>query len=616
MDTDKAESPPASPDSPPAPTEEYTYQDNFYTPANSEFYKSNPYSHLDQSKHEIRLLELCPVQDGKPLEASLRTINLDSLETENDNNYTAISYAAGSYEETEVIYVNGIRFNAFANLARALRQAARAMEKEQLQGYPRLIWADQICINQSNLNERSHQVNFMRGIYQSAAIVLACLGDDPSNGRCVEAINRMKDWYNLHMDVGKTKIYSGDQVVADIGDEQFHTDWDTMHDIFRCNWWRRGWVYQEVVVAREVFLLFGEFIVDWATVSKALSFLTGITYLIVREGNIGDGAMNYWHVHQNTVSNCAEAMNHGRQVPIRKSISSLLETSQRYDFSDMRDRIFAFVGLVDPGYNIIPDYTISPKDLLFLCCSKIIRFEQKLNILACCQSSSGRSKRRSDLPSWIPDWITNIHPYDNFFFVLSPTKLRMYFHASKEFPPAATFVRDSTDGYSVLRVQCLFIDNVATKISLGPREHFYSFETPRIDSWARNVAPRDDEKDHRYMEHSPKTIGEAFDSMLYRGMGDYGARNSSGMEAISLVTRLGQCFRSPKGYLGVTKCSPDVQHTDQICVLIGADIPFILRKVDEHYVLVSDAYVEGLMYGEAIDMMEQGKLEMVTIDIH
>ncbi|KAK3204088.1 hypothetical protein GRF29_106g1676540 [Pseudopithomyces chartarum] len=466
MDTDKAESPPASPDSPPAPTEEYTYQDNFYTPANSEFYKSNPYSHLDQSKHEIRLLELCPVQDGKPLEASLRTINLDSLETENDNNYTAISYAAGSYEETEVIYVNGIRFNAFANLARALRQAARAMEKEQLQGYPRLIWADQICINQSNLNERSHQVNFMRGIYQSAAIVLACLGDDPSNGRCVEAINRMKDWYNLHMDVGKTKIYSGDQVVADIGDEQFHTDWDTMHDIFRCNWWRRGWVYQEVVVAREVFLLFGEFIVDWATVSKALSFLTGITYLIVREGNIGDGAMNYWHVHQNTVSNCAEAMNHGRQVPIRKSISSLLETSQR------------------------------------------------------------------------------------------------------------------------------------------------------IDSWARNVAPRDDEKDHRYMEHSPKTIGEAFDSMLYRGMGDYGARNSSGMEAISLVTRLGQCFRSPKGYLGVTKCSPDVQHTDQICVLIGADIPFILRKVDEHYVLVSDAYVEGLMYGEAIDMMEQGKLEMVTIDIH
>lgn len=616
MDTDKAESPPASPDSPPAPTEEYTYQDNFYTPANSEFYKSNPYSHLDQSKHEIRLLELCPVQDGKPLEASLRTIDLDSLETENDNNYTAISYAAGSYEETEVIYVNGIRFNAFANLARALRQAARAMEKEQLQGYPRLIWADQICINQSNLDERSHQVNFMRGIYESAAIVLACLGDDPSNGRCVEAINRMKDWHNPHMDVGKIKMYSGDQVVVNIGDEQFHSDWDAMHDIFRCNWWRRGWVYQEVVVAREVFLLFGKFIVDWATVSKALGVLKVVGYLTARKGFIGNDAMNDWHVYQNLISTCAESMDLGRRTPTRKSILMLLETSQKYDFSDMRDRVFAFVGLADPGYNIIPDYKVSPKNLLFLCCSKIVRFEQKLNVLACCQSLNIGSKRRSDIPSWIPDWTANINSHLQFHFILSPTSIGMYFHASKDFAPAATFVRDNTDGCSVLRVQCLFIDNVATKISLGPRDHAYSYEIPRIDVWARNVAPRDDEKDHRYMEHSSKTLGEAFVSMLYRGRGDHVARNISAMEAMSLATRIGQCFRSPKGYLGVTKCSPDVRHTDQICVLIGADVPFILRKVDEHYVLVSDAYVEGLMYGEAIDMMEQGKLELVTIDIH
>jgi hypothetical protein len=190
------------------------------------------------------------------------------------------------------------------------------------------------------------------------------------------------------------------------------------------------------------------------------------------------------------------------------------------------------------------------------------------------------------------------------------------FHASKEFPHAATFVRDSTDGYSVLRVQCLFIDNVATETSLGPQDDAHSSELPGIDTWARNVAPRDDEKDHRYMEHSSKTLGEAFDSMLCRGMGDYIASDSGRMKAISLATRLGQCFRSPKGYLGVTKPVAELQHTDQVCILIGADVPFILRKVDEHYVLVSDAYVEGLMYGEAIDMMEQGKLELVTIDIH
>ena len=129
METDKAEIPTVNSDSLPALKKSYTYQDNFYTPSNSEFYKSNPYSDLDQSKHEIRLLELRLVQHGQPIEVSFRTISLDLLETEKENNFTAISYAAGSYEETETMYVNGIRFNAFANLARALRQAAQAMER-------------------------------------------------------------------------------------------------------------------------------------------------------------------------------------------------------------------------------------------------------------------------------------------------------------------------------------------------------------------------------------------------------------------------------------------------------------------------------------------------------
>jgi hypothetical protein len=48
-------------------------QDNFYTPSNREFYQSNPYSDLDFSKHEIRLLELLPVKDDKPLNVKLTT---------------------------------------------------------------------------------------------------------------------------------------------------------------------------------------------------------------------------------------------------------------------------------------------------------------------------------------------------------------------------------------------------------------------------------------------------------------------------------------------------------------------------------------------------------------
>jgi Heterokaryon incompatibility protein (HET) len=105
--------------------------------------------------------------------------------------YCAISYFAGNHKETEVIFVNGIRFNAFANLARALRQIVQAKERGYLKECPQLIWVDQICINQSNPAERSHQVSFMRNIFESASVVLACLGEDPSNGLWAEAAKRL-----------------------------------------------------------------------------------------------------------------------------------------------------------------------------------------------------------------------------------------------------------------------------------------------------------------------------------------------------------------------------------------------------------------------------------------
>lgn len=41
---------------------------------------------------------------------------------------------------------------------------------------------------------------------------------------------------------------------------------------------------------------------------------------------------------------------------------------------------------------------------------------------------------------------------------------------------------------------------------------------------------------------------------------------------------------------------------DQIAIVLGGDTPFILREVEDAHVLVRDAYVYGLMYGEALGM--------------
>jgi len=91
--------------------------------------------------------------------------------------YTTLSYCGGDPKETEIITVNGINFNAFANLGHALRQAGHFW-RDKFDGQGLLLWADEICIKQSNLSERSHQVGFMAKIYENATQVLVSLSSE------------------------------------------------------------------------------------------------------------------------------------------------------------------------------------------------------------------------------------------------------------------------------------------------------------------------------------------------------------------------------------------------------------------------------------------------------
>jgi hypothetical protein len=65
-------------------------------------------------------------------------------------------------------------------------------------------------------------------------------------------------------------------------------------------------------------------------------------------------------------------------------------------------------------------------------------------------------------------------------------------------------------------------------------------------------------------------------------------------------------FRTHRGYLGLT--SSGTREGDIVCLFLGTDIPFILRKdalteAGAHtYALVSECYIHGLMAGEGMAM--------------
>lgn len=72
-------------------------------------------------------------------------------------------------------------------------------------------------------------------------------------------------------------------------------------------------------------------------------------------------------------------------------------------------------------------------------------------------------------------------------------------------------------------------------------------------------------------------------------------------------------FHIAPGWIGV---GPQIiEPGDIVVVLFGSRVPIILRKINGCYRLVSDCYIHGLMDGEAIQMLENGKLETEVFEI-
>ena len=54
--------------------------------------------------------------------------------------------------------------------------------------------------------------------------------------------------------------------------------------------------------------------------------------------------------------------------------------------------------------------------------------------------------------------------------------------------------------------------------------------------------------------------------------------------------------------LGSKSLGQDSNSKDEVWILMGARVPFILRKVEgNRYMIVEEAYVHGIMYGEGYD---------------
>lgn len=158
------------------------------------------YKPLDHN--QIRILVLLPGEFGTPLKAELHTCHLceecgqidaSGAPNEVDNDgYEALSYAWGPPVFDHTIEVG---VSTFLGITRSLYDALQHLRYLE---QSRRIWADAVCINQRDDDEKSRQVTRMMEIYRQAHNVVVWLGPSaPDDELAFSTIEAVQDIYRV-----------------------------------------------------------------------------------------------------------------------------------------------------------------------------------------------------------------------------------------------------------------------------------------------------------------------------------------------------------------------------------------------------------------------------------
>lgn len=240
---------------------------SFFKVDNFNFYTNFNYPALNKTRNEIRLLRVDALgRDKHEL--------ISNVPVQESPKFSALSYVCGSPKNPVAINVNGHDFNAFANLAAAIDDV-RGCWQTSFPGRKLLLWTDQICINQNDDDERSHQVSMMRETYSNAEMTLVQLPASLDTGYDFETWSQGKRWFEGRLQELILAKFSGDgpqfeaydkyQLIAD--SPKFATDtivaWQELFALASSKWWSRAWVFQGFLASPTVYFLWKPFLVPW-----------------------------------------------------------------------------------------------------------------------------------------------------------------------------------------------------------------------------------------------------------------------------------------------------------------------------------------------------------------
>ncbi|KAM7212498.1 Heterokaryon incompatibility protein (HET) domain containing protein [Rhypophila decipiens] len=346
--------------------------------------EKNPYADV-----QIRLFVLKAGLPHQPLCCELDHVNLQLGPI-----YEAVSYT-WTDEKGDDSVCRTIRCGPDDEVIGITRNCETALLRLRRRNVDRRLWVDAVCIDQSQVEERNHQVKNMMAIFRSALRVVVFLGDEsPVIGRLVDYMSND----------------SGGQLPSVLD----------FISLFQSRWFHRLWVLQEVAVAKSVLVVYGEHQMSWVDLVEHSKLF--LRLIATRNLRLALPPIVSYGLRQTRLPRLTGVLQ-------KSDLLSLLQVSRNCSCKDPRDKVYAIMGLLkdESPLPLRVDYSLpaTAASVFLQAAAWHIHTTKTLEILAHVGGVSEMPVR-----SWVPDWTRR-----------SPVILPAQFKLPKEFfPPQITSI--------------------------------------------------------------------------------------------------------------------------------------------------------------------------------
>lgn len=374
------------------------------------------YSALPDDEDSIRLLYVHPVSDAnEPIICHLLTKKLSDRPK-----YLALSYTWGEpiFNHTILVSLQGHKLYITANLDRSIRAFRRSGGK--------LLWADQVCINQDDAREKEKQIPLMRQIYQESQQVMFWIGDeDPCTTAAFDLTKKLGD---LFLKVTREKpefppagAIEQDEYVSDLGLPTLSSgEWWGLMELFQRPVWQRLWVVQEVILGPKVTVNCGTHSLEFEILGQAALYLNASHWIVKLQQHY-----RLSHPEQHFLIDEHDAIQdigrvdfisnlYNRRINFQdgstESFEQLLLSTRRCKTSRWRqDKVYALLGILGASFSngkipsiLNPSYSTTAEEV-FQDVTRYLIDNVSLDILSGVEDMSLRSSDLA-LPSWVPNF--------------------------------------------------------------------------------------------------------------------------------------------------------------------------------------------------------------------